>query len=121
MATWPTTLPQSLLYTLKRLRQSGKLRSDMDTGPAKQRARFTATTKEYEGSLILTGAQLAIFATFYETTLGQGAASFTWVDPVTDVSASLRFVKEPEDTLIRADDNPNDRLYSVSMSLERLP
>lgn len=121
MATWPATLPQSLLYTLKRSRQSGKVRSDMDTGPAKQRPRFTATTKDYDGSMILTGAQLTTFYTFYETTLGQGAASFTWIDPITDASATLRFVREPEDTLIVPHDDPDVRVYSVSMSLEQLP
>jgi hypothetical protein len=121
MATWPASLPQSLLLDLKRKRQGGKIRSDMDTGPAKQRARFTAAVQQYEGALLLTGAQLATFKTFYENTLGQGAASFTWIDPITDASASLRFMEEPEDTLVRAHDDPDLRLYRVTMPLEKLP
>lgn len=121
MATWPATLPQTVLSDLVRQRQAGKVRSDMDTGPAKQRARFTATTKQFTASLMMTGAQLTTFYTFYETTLGQGAVSFTWVDPITDASATLRFMGEPTDTLVRADDTPDDRLYSVTLPLEKLP
>tara|TARA_R110000822_G_scaffold239543_2_gene369308 strand:+ start:249 stop:533 length:285 start_codon:yes stop_codon:yes gene_type:complete len=91
----------------------------MDTGPAKQRARFTATAKYFDGAQQnFTGAQLATFDTFYETTLGQGAASFTWINPITDVSASLRFKGEPEPTLLNPDATPDDRLYRVLLPLE---
>ena len=123
MATWPASLPQTLLYDLTEKRQAGKVRSQMDTGPAKQRKRFTATVKEYVGALILTQAQLATFKTFYETTLGEGVDSFTWVDPFTEVSASLRFGDgEPEVQMVRPSDTLADRLYHVSIpSLEKLP
>lgn len=121
MPTWPSTLPQSLLYTLTRKRQSGKVRSDMDTGPAKQRARFSATVRQYDAELILTGAQLTTFATFYDTTIGQGAESFTWIDPVTDVAATLRFMSDPEDVLIVAHDDPDERQWRVRFQLEQLP
>jgi hypothetical protein len=121
MAIWPPSLPQSLLASLTRKRQPGKIRSQMDTGPAKQRARFTAVVEEYEGGLYLTGAELTIFYTFYNDTLGMGAASFDWIDPVTDAAATLRFKDEPEDTLVRPGEDPDDRLYRVSISLEKLP
>lgn len=122
LPVWPSTLPQRLLATLTRKRQSGKMRSPMDTGPAKQRARFTAVTKSFDGAEIMTGAQLATFNTFYESTLGHGALSFTWIDPITDVAATLRFADgEPEETLLRPDDTPNNRLYRVTLPLEILP
>lgn len=121
MATWPASLPQSLLASLSVKPQPGKVRSTMDTGPAKQRARFTATVVEYDGSLLLTGTQLAALRTFHDDTLGQGAASFDWIDPDTDVAATLRFRDAPTWTLVRADDTPGSRLYRVSMSLEKLP
>ena len=121
MATWPAGLPQTLLIDLTEKRQSGKVRSNMDTGPAKQRTRFTAVTKNYAGSLYLTGAELTTFKTFYEDTLGQGAASFTWVDPITDVAASLRFSEEYELALVRSHDDPDNRLYHVTMPIEKLP
>lgn len=121
MPTWPATLPQSLMMPLSRERQSGKIRSQMDTGAPKQRARFTATVKNFDAVLFMTGAQLATFDTFYETTLGQGAASFTWVDPVTGSSATLRFRGEPKDELIKPHDVANDKLWQVTMPLEKLP
>lgn len=121
MATWPASLPQTLLYDLTEKRQPGKVRSQTDTGPAKQRSRFTATTKEYDGSLMLTQAQVATFKTFYETTLAQGTDAFTWVDPFLDTSASLRFRAEPETTLVRPSDTLSERLYRVTMPLEKLP
>ena len=123
MANWPAGLPQTLLYDLVRKRQAGKVRSTMDTGPAKQRARFTASVKEYSGALVLTQAQLAIFNTFYETTLGHGTDSFTWIDPYTEVSSTLRFGDgEPQDQMIRPSVTLSDRLYRVTIpSLEKLP
>jgi len=121
MATWPATLPQSLLLPLGRKRQPGVLRSEMETGPAKQRARFTAAVRQYVSSIIVTQAQLSTFDTFYETTLGQGADAFTWQDPETDVSASLRFMGEPEVTMLRPNATASSRLYRITMELEKLP
>ena len=123
MANWPGTLPQTLLYDLVEKRQPGKVRSSMDTGPAKQRARFTASVKEYTGALILNQSQLATFNTFYETTIGMGTDSFTWVDPFTDVGINLRFGNgEPEVQMIKPSDTLSHRLYRVSIpSLEKLP
>lgn len=123
LPVWPSTLPQRLLATLTRQRQSGKVRSPMDNGPAKQRARFTAVSKQFpNASEIMTGAQLTTFYTFYETTLGHGALSFTWVDPITDTAATLRFGEnEPEETLIAPHDTPNSRLYRVTLPLEIMP
>ena len=121
MAVWPGTLPQTLMLPLNRKRQAGKIRSQVDAGPAKQRARYTAVAKDFDAILVLTGAELAIFDNFYETMLGQGAASFTWVDPVTDTAATLRFRAEPEDSLVAAHDDPDKRLYNVTMPLELMP
>ena len=123
LPVWPSTLPQRLLATLTRKRQPGKVRSPMDTGPAKQRARFTAVTEMFDGAAeIMTGAQLATFKTFYNTTLGHGALSFTWVDPITDAAATLRFGEgEPEETLLVPDATPNARVYRVTLPLEIMP
>lgn len=122
MANWPSTLPQSLLTAgLSRKHQPAKLRSKMDSGPAKQRTRFTAAVKMFDSTLILTGAQLTIFYNFYETTLGQGADSFTWKDPFTDVACDLRFMDEPDDVMIAGNVDPTKRLFRVSLPLEKMP
>jgi hypothetical protein len=121
MANWPASLPQSLLIPLSIKRQSGKVRSTMDSGPPKQRARFTAVTQEYTSALVLTDAQVTTFLAFYESTLGMGAASFTWIDPVSDSAASLRFKDDPQIDLVRPHGDTTERLYNVTMSLEKLP
>lgn len=121
MASWPGTLPQTILATATRTRQSGRVRSTMDSGPAKQRQRFTAVTKNYDAQIILTGAQLTTFNTFYETTIGNGTDSFTWTDPFTGVSETLRFREDPQETILKPDATANDRLYSVTLPLEVLP
>lgn len=109
------------MLPLQRKRQSGKVRSEMDTGPAKQRPRFTATAKQYDAVLKLTGAELAIFDSFYETDLGQGATSFTWKDPISDAAVTIRFRAEPDASLIVPHDDPDQRLYEITMPLEVLP
>lgn len=121
MPTWPASLPQSVLADVSRKRQSGMIRSQMDTGAAKQRKRFTAVVRQYQASMILTGAQLATFDSFYESDLGQGATSFTWIDPVTDASCSLRFMADPEVSMVKPSATVNNRLWRVTMQLERLP
>lgn len=123
MATWPASLPQTLLLEgLTRKRQPGRVRSEMDSGPPKQRSRFTATAKHFDAvQLNMTGAQLTTFYTFYEDTLGQGAAGFTWIDPITDASATLRFKGEPQETLLVPDPTPDDRKYRVILPLEIMP
>lgn len=120
--TWPATLPQNLLMGVTRKRQAGKLRSEMDTGPAKQRQRFTARVTQFQdGAQVMTGAQLAIFDTFYDDDLGAGTLSFNWIDPFTDDACLLRFMGEPDATCINPASDPDDRLYRVTLPLERLP
>lgn len=121
MATWPASLPQSLLRDLSQSYQPAKLRTQMDKGPHKQRQRFTAMTRFYDGSLYLDGTEIQTFMTFFETTIGAGAASFTWIDPIDDSSASLRFREDPKIDLVRSHQTPASRLYRVSLSLEKLP
>ncbi len=121
MASWPAGLPQTVLATASRTRQAGRLRTSMDSGPPKQRARFTAVVKNYDVEIIVTGAQLATFETFYETTINNGTDSFTWVDPFDDTSKTLRFRDEPSEVAIKPDATVNDRLYRISLPLEELP
>ena len=121
MPTWPASLDQTVLANLTRQRQSAKLRSSVDVGPAKQRKRYTAAVKQFQASMLMTGTQLATFDAFYENDIGQGALSFDWINPVTDVTASLRFHDEPQVTLRRPDSDPNERLYMVTLPLEILP
>jgi hypothetical protein len=120
MDVWPATLPEFGAGTSIQDDES-RLTSSMDAGPASVRNRFTAITKSVKTSMVMTGAQIAIFNTFMRTTLKFGSLSFTWVNPVTGASETVRFKKNPEWTCVRPSADVNSRLWSGSMELEILP
>ena len=95
MDVWPATLPEFGAGTSIQDDES-RLTSSMDAGPASVRNRFTAITKSVKTSMVMTGAQIAIFNTFMRTTLKFGSLSFTWVNPVTGASETVRFKNNPE-------------------------
>ncbi len=92
MPTWPASLPQSLkVEGLSRQRQDGAIRFQPDAGVPITRRRGTGVTINIGGILVLSSAQLQTLDTFYNTTLVEGVASFTWVDPVDNSSAVMVF------------------------------
>lgn len=73
-ATWPATLQQNLnTQGFGKKYGQNKIRTEMDTGPAKVRTRFTKRVDEYAVSIWATKDQLADFDNFYSITLAQGA------------------------------------------------
>lgn len=121
MATWPTSLPQSVFMDFVATRQSGMIRTSMDDGPAKQRKRFSAVSKMFKCNMILNGTQYSTFESFFESDLDFGATSFTWINPITDASATLRFTDVFTPSQLTPDADPAARLYQISMPLEVLP
>jgi hypothetical protein len=121
MPTWPATLPQEQFLGLTEVRQDGRLRSQMDTGRPKMRRRFTSVAVRYQIPTLFTGAQKIIFDNFYTATLFEGTLPFTWEDPVNDVPRDFTFVEVPTFTLELGNPDPDLRLWSVTLSLERLP
>jgi len=76
MATWPSTLPnpQSDGYQVKPVDQM--VRTDMDSGAARQRRRTTARNDKVTLSWLFTDAQAAAFRTwFYDATTGAAGGS----------------------------------------------
>lgn len=120
MANWPATLPQRGLKGATTGDDESRLISPMDSGPASVRNRFTAITRSINVPMVLTGDQLEDFNTFYRTTLLNGSDSFTWVDPVDNSSATLRFKSPPVWSCIRSG-LPANRLWSSTLALEILP
>jgi hypothetical protein len=118
--TWPVDLPQALqVQGYQRKPQAAKVRTAMDSGPAKQRRRFTAKVRTVTGMITLTRAQLAIFWEFYDETLGDGTLRFNWVDPITGDPVEMRF---GEDEPTEAPANGNEPEYmTVSLPLEIMP
>jgi hypothetical protein len=120
MVDWPTTLPDLQLLGLTEQRQEARLRSQMDAGPPKMRRRFTAAVVQYQIPVIFTGAQKQTFDAFYKTTLLEGSLPFVWDDPVTDAAVSFTFREAPT---FRLDLGglPNNRIWTATLALERLP
>lgn len=120
MADWPSTLPEWQL-PLSLQAKSGVIRTEMDTGPAKVRKRFTAVPVGFQTEMSITGSQRTTLDTFFHDTLGEGALSFDRPDPRTDLTESFRFLAPPQYRQIAGGDDPDDRQYRVSMNLEKLP
>lgn len=68
------------------------MRTEMESGPPRQtkvRSRVLVTRQVVID--IDSGANYALFKTWYGTTINEGADWFTWTDPVDGVSKSARF------------------------------
>ncbi len=117
MDTWPVTLPQRLSSDASVQDDESRAMTDMDAGPPSVRNRFTAITQTVKGSMILTGAQLVTFNTFFRTTLAHGSLSFTWIHPFTEEAAVFRFKTKPQWQCIKPDPDVNSREYQASFDL----
>lgn len=99
MAAWPGSLPE-LEVGATETRQMGFIRTQTDTGPYKQRSRFTKAARFIKGTILLDATQRATFDTFYETTIVEGSGEFDWTDPADQSTVSFRFVTPPSFTYL---------------------
>lgn len=96
-AVWPGSLPTApLLRGLSERPPDLTVRSKMDVGPDKVRARATVGVRVFPCELLLTAAQVATFDAFFYTTLAGGALEFDWLHPRTGDAVEFRFVGPPE-------------------------
>lgn len=118
MAAWPSTLPAPLAsgYGVKPVDQT--VRTDMESGAARQRRRTTARNDKVTVSWVMTDAQAAIFRAWFEDDAAGAAGGAAWFGVVLmlgtggAVSVEARFVKPPDLSLIAA------KLWTVSGELE---
>ena len=127
MASWPVGLPDQQFLPLTYSRQDARLRTPNDAGQANQRKRFTAAPVRVTLGIVLTGAELTIFKSFWQTDLAEGSLPFDWIDPTiepdTDGSeiVSYRFVEAPSFSAEVGDVTAAARLWQSNLSLEILP
>lgn len=76
MATWPANLPVPLLQGYELEAGDTTARTDMESGPARVRRRFTAAPDGVSLSLLLTETEMNTFRDFWDGDWAQGAA---WV------------------------------------------
>jgi len=112
---WPANVPLSFLHgTYQEAMPDGRLRTEMDTGPAKLRRRTTAAPRPMAGTIHIDGTQLTILVNFWTMTTYYGTLAFTFTHPYFGNTVLARFVEAPRWRTVGAD-------YQVELSLEVLP
>lgn len=118
MNTWPIGLQQLLnVDSFQKKYGSTTIRSDMDTGPAKVRSRYTDAVDIYTCTILMSYDEESILAAFFKTTLGNGSLPFEFVDPFSGDTYNFRFLEPP----VIAPVGSGGITYRVSMNWERLP
>jgi hypothetical protein len=81
MATWPTTLPSPTSgFSIAPVDQT--IRTDMEVGSARVRRRTSARNDMMTTTWLMTNDQVAIFRTWFTTTINGGVTWFTVSLPV---------------------------------------
>jgi len=96
MAAWPSTLPAGLPHPVRIVTREVRLRTQMDSGRVKMRARFTAPPEDVtHPGMVLTDTQRTDLETFFVTTTSGGVDEWDWTHPATGAAASFRFATRP--------------------------
>jgi hypothetical protein len=114
-AVWPGGLPQVAMQgQYNEEPPTTAIRSQMDTGPAKIRQRYTAGPRPVQITLPLSAAEVEILDVFHVTTLKGGSLPFDWKHPRTQANVSMRFRRAPGYT-------DQGSIYLARLDLEILP
>ncbi len=117
-AVWPVALPQYALENgYQESLEDQTIETQMDSGPAKVRRRFTTGFRKYQLVIQMDTDQMALFETFYLETLQGGSLPFDWLHPRTRTPKTFRF-RRPPPTITPIGGTQYCR---VSMALESLP
>lgn len=95
-----------------------------DFGPPMTRVRSTQGRRFQSTPVEITGAQLALFHTFFNNTLFGGTQPFDWIDFETGAAATMKFLAEsdgvrvPKFEQIIGSPDPLLRRYRATLELE---
>ena len=116
MVAWPNTLPlEPLLKDYQEKKQNHLIRTEMDSGHFKLRAKTTKGIDEISVGYYMTAAQVEILEQFYQVTLGNGVLPFNYTHPRKGEVAQVRFKNEPQITAL------NGFYFKVDLILEIMP
>lgn len=113
---WPAALPQCPLRPMSRTPLPNVISFGTEVGPGKLRRRSAARVKSHALAFLLTGAQRAVFETFFESDLCDGALSFRWLDPVAGTTGTWRFSPDAPYSL----DQQGPDAWLLSAKLDRV-
>lgn len=86
MAVFPSTLPLPSISDYSGTQEQAFIRTDFDSGYARQRQRFTATPQYRSVQWVLNAAQMVTFKNFFYNTIGLGA---DWFEMQLDIGDGL--------------------------------
>lgn len=114
MSAWPSDLPRPQLAGYQFTPVNAVIRTDMESGPARQRLRFTAAPIMMSAAWRFTDAQFASFRTFFDSTINRGA---DWYSAELDTGNGLatydtRMIEPYQATML------SDGLWEVTGKLE---
>ncbi len=88
---WPSSLPQFPIDSgYSEEPEDNVLRSPTDIGPGKSRRRYTAVTVKTGYSVVMDGAQVTTFTTWWTDTLFDGAIPFQHTHPRAGTAVRFR-------------------------------
>ena len=112
--SWPASLPQTLqLEGLHAHYKDPVIRTEMDTGPAKARLRYTRPPRYFTGGLVLDNEERNALDHFYRITTRYGTLRFNFANPQTMETREYRFRSPPSETTL-------DGLWKIILELEEL-
>lgn len=120
---WPITLPQNISGgDINFSPLSNVVRTEMSTGYAKVRKKYTGNYKRYNVAFEIDLAQYYIFKDFFESILGYGILSFNLPDPLKiNPTIECRIIASPNNrpyTIVPLDESDD---LVLSFIIEQLP
>lgn len=116
MPAWPSSLPAlPLADGCRETAPDTSIRTEMDAGPAKVRARTTAGVAQLSLSYIMSRAELGTLEAFFRDELVSGALKFAFPHPRREETVDCRFRRPPAWTPVNGD------FFRVGVELEVLP
>lgn len=115
MANWPALLPRPVMSGYKYRNEKNFLRTQMETGPARQRRRYTSVITEVDATFKFTHPQLALFESFFTNTLNDGVDWFqlAMVSGAGETVVDVRFKEPPEAAALA-----NGNMWSLTAKVE---
>lgn len=116
MELWPSQLQQALNTDSFNLKFGDTtVRSGVDVGQDKVRARYTDAVDIYSATINLDYDDYTVFYDFYKTTLGNGVLTFEFDDPMTGIASEFRFAETPVIAPL------GGRVFRIDMKWEKMP
>lgn len=116
MADWPSSLPVTTVQGYGFEPVDPILRTEMESGPKRQRRQYSQTTALVSVRWLLDDQQLATFESFHRYQLNDGASWFNYpfLNGAGKTTCQARFSKSFKSTLIAVD----PMVWDVSSELE---